>query len=110
MQYICTSHFSMESNDTKRYSLEELKQLRQSGQSETKPNAPEIELDATFWENAKVTLPVQTKKTSVHLRLDSDVVDFFREQGKGHVSRMQAVLKAYADAHQPPDNTNHPSN
>jgi uncharacterized protein (DUF4415 family) len=37
-------------------------------------------------------------KTSVHLRLDSDVVDWFKARGKGHLTRMNAVLRAYVDA------------
>ena len=37
-------------------------------------------------------------KTSVHLRLDSDVADGFRAQGKGHLTRMNAVLRAYVEA------------
>lgn len=38
-------------------------------------------------------------KRSVHLRLDQDTVDFYKSRGKGHISLMQAVLKAYAEAH-----------
>ena len=37
-------------------------------------------------------------KTSVHLRLDSDVVDWFKANGKGHLTRMNAVLRAYVEA------------
>jgi uncharacterized protein (DUF4415 family) len=49
------------------------------------------------WTRAKLVLP-QAKK-SVHLRLEEEIIDFFKSQGKGHISRMQAVLKAYVDAH-----------
>lgn len=35
---------------------------------------------------------------SVHLKLDRDVFDFFKSQGKGHLTRMQNVLKAYVRA------------
>lgn len=35
----------------------------------------------------------------VHLRLDTDVVGWFRAQGRGHLTHMNAVLHAYADAH-----------
>jgi uncharacterized protein (DUF4415 family) len=41
---------------------------------------------------------VPTGKTSVHLRLDSDVVEWFRASGKGHLTRMNAVLRAYVEA------------
>ena len=37
-------------------------------------------------------------KTSVHLRLDSDIVEWFKTRGKGHLTRMFAVLRAYVDA------------
>ena len=51
------------------------------------------------WTRAKLVLP--EAKQSVHLRLDRAIISFFKSQGKGHISRMQAVLKAYADAHRP---------
>jgi uncharacterized protein (DUF4415 family) len=38
-----------------------------------------------------------TGKTSVHLRLDSDVVEWFKAHGKGHLTRMNAVLRAYVE-------------
>ena len=37
-------------------------------------------------------------KTSVHPRLDSDIVEWFRAHGKGHLTRMNAALRAYVDA------------
>jgi uncharacterized protein (DUF4415 family) len=49
------------------------------------------------WTRAKLVLP-QAKK-SIHLRLEKEIIDFFKSKGKGHISRMQAVLKAYVDAH-----------
>ena len=50
------------------------------------------------WTKAKLVLP--TPKLSVNLRLDREIIEFFKQQGRGHISRMQAVLKAYVDAHQ----------
>jgi uncharacterized protein (DUF4415 family) len=37
-------------------------------------------------------------KASVHLRVDHDVLEWFRCQGKGHLTRMNAVLRAYYEA------------
>lgn len=37
-------------------------------------------------------------KTSVHLRLDSDIVEWFKANGSGHLTRMNAVLRAYVEA------------
>lgn len=64
----------------------------------TRNDAPEgPALGDDFWSQARIVEP-HTKK-SVHLRIDADVLDFFKAQGKGHLTRMNAVLKAYADAH-----------
>lgn len=51
------------------------------------------------WTQAKLVFVEQ--KQSIHLRLEQEIIDFFKAQGKGkgHISRMQAVLKAYVDAH-----------
>ena len=51
------------------------------------------------WTQAKLILP--QAKQSVHLRLDQEIIAFFKSPGKGHISRMQAVLKAFVDAHRP---------
>lgn len=37
-------------------------------------------------------------KTSVSLRIDSDVLEWFKAQGPGYQTRMNAVLKAFKDA------------
>ncbi len=88
---------SMENDDTKRYSKDELVEMRNSGEyMPVRPDAVTIELDASFWERAKVVMP--SAKSSVHLRVDSDVLDWFRAQGKGHLTRINAVLRSYVDA------------
>ena len=38
-------------------------------------------------------------KTLLSLRVDSDVVEWFRAQGRGYQSRMNALLRAYMQAH-----------
>ena len=71
--------------------------MRARGEDRTSRNAPEAEsLGAEFWSKARVMMP--RVKTSVHLRLDSDVVEWFKANGKGHLTRMNAVLRAYVDA------------
>lgn len=49
-----------------------------------------------FWDNAKVLLP-ETKQ-QITLRLDPEVIRWFRRSGKGYQSRMGAVLKSYVEA------------
>ncbi len=64
----------------------------------TRGDAPEGEsLGREFWKSAKVAMPV--RKNLLSLRLDEDVIEFFRAQGKGYQSRMNAVLRAFVDAH-----------
>lgn len=80
-----------------RHSLSQVEAMRERGEDQTLPNAPEAEsLGADFWSSARVVLP--QGKTSVHLRLDTDVVEWFKGNGKGHLTRMNAVLKAYVEA------------
>jgi len=81
----------------KRVSLAELRRMKDAGEIYHNPNAPEgPELGDEFWANA---VPVEPHgRTSVHLKLDDEVFDFFKSQGKGHITRMQDVLKAYVRA------------
>ena len=83
---------------TVRYTISEIRARRARGEDQTRPDAPEAEpLDEDFWKQAHVVMP--RGKTSVHLRLDSDIVEWFKARGKGHLTRMNAVLRAYVDAH-----------
>ena len=55
------------------------------------------ELDESFWETAVVEYP--EKKKPVTLRLDADVLEWFKSKGKGYQTRINAVLRSYVDAH-----------
>jgi uncharacterized protein (DUF4415 family) len=37
-------------------------------------------------------------KISIALRVDSDVLEWFKAQGRGYQTRMNAVLRAFRDA------------
>jgi len=83
----------------KRVSLAELRRMKDAGEIHHNPNAPEgPELGDEFWANAVIVEP--QSPTSVHLKLDPEVFNYFKGQGKGHITRMQDVLKAYVKAHQ----------
>ena len=43
-------------------------------------------------------LPVPTRKTQIALRVDDDVLAWFKAQGAGYQTRMNAVLRAFRDA------------
>jgi uncharacterized protein (DUF4415 family) len=80
------------------YSLSEVEARRARGEDQTRADAPEAESPGEdFWKHARVVMP--PGKTSAHLRLDTDIVDWFKAAGKGHLTRMNAVLRAYVDAH-----------
>jgi uncharacterized protein (DUF4415 family) len=87
----------MAKNDIRQYSLDDLKTMRDRGESRTRPDAPPVEPDADLWDNARVVMPAPGK-ASVHLRVDSDVLEWFKAQGKGHLTRMNAVLRSYVEA------------
>jgi len=55
----------------------------------------------TDWANAVAHrgLPLPSRKAQIALRVDEDVLTWFRAQGAGYQTRMNAVLKAYRDAH-----------
>ena len=80
-------------------SLDEAIRLFESGETRVDPGAPEgPDLPESFWENAVIEGPRRTRP--VHLKLDADVFDFFHAEagGKGHITRMQNVLKSYVKA------------
>jgi uncharacterized protein (DUF4415 family) len=86
------------SDDTRQYSPETLKVERADGKSHTRPDAPAHSVDEEFWTNSRVVMPRSAGKASVHLRLDADVLEWFRAQGGGHLSRMNAVLRSFMEA------------
>lgn len=59
------------------------------------------EVGDDFFETAKLIMPTGATKTPISMRVDDDVLDWFKSQGKGHLSRMNAVLRAYYQAQQP---------
>jgi uncharacterized protein (DUF4415 family) len=76
---------------TKRLSHTEIKAAIARGEGATRPDAPEAD---AFWANAVIVEP-EARKSSVHLRLDPEVLAWFRAQGPGYLNRMNAVLRAY---------------
>jgi uncharacterized protein (DUF4415 family) len=53
--------------------------------------------DDAFWKKAKIVMP-QAKETMT-IRVDADVLEWFRKQGKGYQTRINAVLRSYVRAH-----------
>lgn len=65
--------------------------------SDNEINYSEIpELDKRFWKEAKLVMP--ENKTKVTIRLDNEVIDWFKSHGKGYQTKINAVLKSYIEA------------
>ncbi len=55
------------------------------------------ELDDKFWENAVIEYP--EKKKPITLRLDADVLEWFKSMGKGYQTRINAILRTFYESH-----------
>ena len=75
----------------------DLARLRRMTDAEVEATSPpELRnLPDDFWQGARVVTPVS--KEAISIRLDSDVVAFFRQAGPRYQSRINAVLRSYVD-------------
>jgi uncharacterized DUF497 family protein/uncharacterized protein (DUF4415 family) len=79
------------------YTRRGIKKKLSRGAGRTRADAPEAaRMGDDFWKRARVVMP--PGKTSIHLRVDNDVFDWFKKQGEGHLTRMNAVLRSYVEA------------
>ena len=47
-------------------------------------------------------LPAAKSKVQVTLRIDSEVLEWFKSQGRGYQTQINTLLKAYMEAHRSP--------
>jgi uncharacterized protein (DUF4415 family) len=73
----------------------DLSRLRKATDAEIRRTSPAglSNLPAGFWDEAEVVTP--TSKRAVSIRLDEDVLDWFRRSGPRYQTRMNAVLRMY---------------
>lgn len=105
----------MADEDIRRYSLAEIKEMIRRGEdrtdwaalrartdaeiaAEVAADSDASELDEDFWRNARVVMPPRQAKRPVSLRLDADILDWFKAQGPRYQTRINAVLRAYVDS------------
>ena len=55
------------------------------------------ELDDAFFKQAEIRVP---PKQSVTIRLDTDVLTWFKSQGQGYQTRINKLLRVYMNAHE----------
>jgi uncharacterized protein (DUF4415 family) len=72
-----------------------LARLRRVSDAEIRRTSPSelADLPANFWDEAELVAP--TPKRAISLRLDEDVLEWFRRSGPRYQTRMNAVLRMY---------------
>lgn len=89
------------------YSVDEVRRLLAAGQDLTDwrrvDQLTEEELEASIdedsapgpldWDTVEVGLP--RRKREVHIRLDAEVLEWFKQDGRGYQTRINAVLRAF---------------
>lgn len=75
----------------------DLARLRGTTDAETHRTAPaELQdLPDALWRHARVVTPLA--KQAISIRLDQDVLEFFRASGPRYQSHINAVLRSYVD-------------
>ena len=63
--------------------------------SDIPPLSPELFAKAIVRKGVK---PV-SHKSQITLRLDTEVLEWFKTQGRGYQTRINAILKSYKEAH-----------
>lgn len=78
--------------------IEEIKQFKNTDFSDCPVQTPEQLAQFRRWNDLDPAF-YKPRKTDVHIRIDSDVLEWFKSQGKGYQSRINAVLRSYVVKH-----------
>lgn len=62
-------------------------------------DSPEVTAEQFAKAIVREGLPPAPRKVQLTLRLDTDVLDWFKAQGPGYQTRINALLRAYKEAH-----------
>ena len=74
--------------------------MRADGTHEQLASPPSIANDPDWsddfdWSEAALVIP--PKKKAISIRVDEDVLDYFKHEGAGYQRRMNAVLRSYVE-------------
>ena len=86
------------------YTATEMRAMKRRGESKSdwkaaaaKPlpdgSDPDDAMEEIDWATAE--LPIPRRKAHITLRLDADMLGWFRAQGKGYQTRINAILRKY---------------
>jgi uncharacterized protein (DUF4415 family) len=91
----------MKRDSTSRKSRTDLRRVRQLTDANMvrDGDAPEWTPEMFARAVARKGLKPVPRKALLSLRIDADVIDWFKAQGAGYQSRMNALLRAYMEAH-----------
>lgn len=89
-----------------RHSVAELRAMAKAGKTRSNwraaarkpvPDGSDADdaMEPVLW--ATTELPLPKRKEHTNLRIDADVMDFFRQQGKGFQTKINAVLRSYVE-------------
>ena len=67
-------------------------------QIKVSPEHPEADVRHIVRGIVRQGLKPMSSKTSISLRVDADVLEWFKAQGRGYQTRINAVLRAFKDA------------
>ncbi len=88
----------MKKKNITKLSMAEVMKSKGKTRNDAPPGPP---LPDDFWKNAKVVYPDGPKEATT-IRFDADLLAWFKDQGKGYQTRMNAVLRSYYEAHKNP--------
>lgn len=85
------------SRDDPRKGKTNLEKLRKLSDEEINASiAGDPDWDEEGWSEAVIIVP--PKKTAISIRIDGDVLDYFKKQGTGYQKRINAVLRSFMNA------------
>lgn len=85
------------SRDDPRRGKTNLEKLRKQSDEDINASiADDLDWNEEDWSEAVVVIP--PKKQAISIRVDEDVLDYFKKAGSGYQRRINAVLRSYMNA------------
>ena len=85
-------HLERGKSQTDRAAVDALTDEEIEAAARNDPDAVPLDVD---WSEAVLVIP--PKKKAISIRVDKDVLDYFRHEGAGYQRRMNAVLRSYVE-------------
>ncbi len=81
----------------RRKSMTDLKRLREITDEEIETSIKNDPDWSDDWNWGEAVLVIPPKKKPISIRVDEDVLDYFKAEGAGYQRRMNAVLRSYME-------------